>query len=382
MATSDGSTSDRLQTAQLVALVAETDSPVTERTLEFWRYQGLLPHPERTGQDGKRPVWTYAPETVDQLRALLHCRQQTKDPNVLRAALWYDGFPVLRACVRSSISAYLRQLQDICEKELTKRQSGPADDPEARWQAIQAVAGVLARRRSKGFPRLNRQALDERTAGIALTLGLLLGDEAAMRHLEADAPAVERLIGIDRGRRYKPGGAGPWLDGPPEEGLASFATMGSLDRLLAMVEGASDEKLEIARTLARTLLGGIAAFSKISDAFEGRDNASGMAGMRVFDDDPHAALVSVPLVLSILSSTEMAQNLGQIFTAIQSNVLPIKEQARELAAMSEGERAARLKNLPELPFVEQVRIKRLVAEFSDDAEPDLTDSLPGVTPSP
>jgi hypothetical protein len=32
--------------------------------------------------------------------------------------------------------------------------------------------------------------------------------------------------------------------------------------------------------------------------------------------------------------------------------------------------------------VEQVRIKRLVAEFSDDAEPDLTDSLPGVTPSP
>jgi hypothetical protein len=369
MVLSDGSTSDRLHTAQLVALAGETDSPFTERTLEFWRHQGLLPHPERSGQDGKRPVWTYPPETVYQLRALLHQRQQTKDPNVLRAALWYDGYPVETARVRSSISTYLRQLRDLCEKELGKRQSGAADDPEARWQAIQAVARVMARRRSKGFPRLNHQALDERTAAIALTLGLLLGDEAAMRHLEADAPAVERLIGVDRGRHYRPGGAGPWLDGPPEEGLASFATMGSLDRLLAVVEGASDEKLEIARTLARTLLGGISAFSKIADAFEGRDNASGMAGMRMFDDDPHAALVVVPLVLSILSSTELAQNLGQVLTAIESNVLPIEQQARELAAMSEGERAARLKNLAQLPFVEQVRIKRLVGEFSGGTEP-------------
>ena len=121
MAIVDGSTSDRLQTTQLLALAGETDSLVTERTLEFWRHQGLLPHPERSGQDGKRPVWTYPPETVDQLRALLHLRQQAKDPNVLRAALWYDGYAIETTRVRSSISAYLRQLRDICEKELAKR---------------------------------------------------------------------------------------------------------------------------------------------------------------------------------------------------------------------------------------------------------------------
>jgi hypothetical protein len=286
---------------------------------------------------------------------------------VLRAALWYDGFPVERACVRSSISAYLRQLRDICEKELAK-QAGTADDPAARWQAIQAVARVMAGRRAKGFPRLGRQALAERSSGIALTLGLLLGDEEAMRHLEADAPAVERLIGVDRGRRFRPNGAGPWLDGPPEEGLASFANMGSLDRLVAVVEGATDEELEVARNLAGTLLGGISAFSRIADAFDGRDNASGTAGMRMLDDDPHAALVVVPLVLSILSSTELAQNLGQVLSAIQSNVLPLEQQARELAALSEDERAERLKNLSQLPFVEQVRIKRLIVEFSADAK--------------
>jgi hypothetical protein len=364
MAYSDGSTSGRFQTPQILALAREIDPSLTERTLEFWRHQGLLPRPERSGQDGKRPIWTYPPETADQLRALLHQRQQTKDPNVLRGALWYDGYAVETARVRTSIGSYLRQLRDICEKELAKR-AGTADDPAARWQAIQAVARVIAGRRAKGFPRLGRQALTERSSGIALTLGLLLGDDESMRHLEADAPAVERLIGVDRGRRFRPNGAGPWLDGPPEEGLASFANMGSLDRLITVVDCATDQELEVARNLARTLLGGISAFSRIADAFDGRDNASGMAGMRMFDDDLHGALVVVPLVLSILSSTELAQNLGEVLTALQSNVLPLEQQARELAALSEDERAERLKNLSQLPFVEQVRIKRLVAEFSE-----------------
>jgi hypothetical protein len=211
---------------------------------------------------------------------------------------------------------------------------------------------------------MNRQALSDRAKGIALTLGLLLGDQEAMRHLEADAPAVERLIGIDRGRRFRPNGAGPWLDGPPEDGLVSFASMGSLDRLLAVVDGATDDELDVARDLARTLLGGISAFSRITDAFDGRDNASGMSAMRMLDGDPHAPMVIVPLVLSILTSTELAQNLGQVLTAIQSNVLPLEQQARELAALPEEVRFERLKNLSELPFVEQVRIKRLVAEFS------------------
>jgi DNA-binding transcriptional MerR regulator len=368
MASSNGSTSGRLQTAQLLDLAGETDRSVTERTLEYWRHQGLLPRPERSGQNGKRPVWDYPSETGDQLRALLRLRQQSKDPNVLRAALWYDGYPIETPRVRDSINTYLHQLRDICEKELTKR-AGTTDDPAARWQAIQAVSRVMAGRRAKGFPRLGRQALAERSTGIALTLGLLLGDEEAMRHLEADAPAVERLIGVDRGRRFRPNGAGPWLDGPPEEGLASFANMGSLDRLITVVDSASDKELEIARNLARTLLGGISAFSRIADAFDGRDNASGMAGMRMLDDDPHAALIVVPLVLSILSSTELAQNLAQILTALQSNVLPLEQQARELAALPEEQRAERLKNLSQLPFVEQVRIKRLVVEFSGGSEP-------------
>lgn len=61
-----------------MVLAGELDPAVTERTLEHWRHQGLLPHPKWSGQDGKKPVWTYPAVTVDQLRALLHWRRQTK----------------------------------------------------------------------------------------------------------------------------------------------------------------------------------------------------------------------------------------------------------------------------------------------------------------
>src|ERR1035437_9037770 len=361
---SDGSTSDRLRSSQLLALAGEIDPAATERTLEHWRHQGLLPHPERSGQDGKKPIWTYPPETAEQLRALLHWRSQTKDPNVLRTALWYDGYPVETARVRKSIRTHLIDLLATFEKDITKRQSGVPEDPAARWHASQAVARVLARKRGKRFPHLGRQALDERTAAIALMLGLLLNDEMAMRQLEADSPAVERLIGVDRGRRCRPAGAGPWLDGPPEEGLSSFVQIGSLARLITVTDSSTDRELEVARDLARTLLGGVSAFSRIADAVVGRDNASGMAGMRVLDGDPLAAMVIVPFVLSILSSAELAQNLGQVLGAIQSSVLPLEQQAKELAALSEEERSERLKNLSELPFIEQVRIKTLDVELS------------------
>jgi hypothetical protein len=365
MGSVNGSTSNHWKTPELLAVAVETDPTTTERTLEYWRNQGLLPHAERRGQDGKRPVWDYPPETSDQLRALLRLREQTKDPNLLRAALWYDGHAIETARVRGSIGSHLRQVRDTCEKELAKNHSGPAGDPAARWEAIQAVARVLARKRSQGFPRLNRQSLAERSAGIALTLGLLLGEGEAMRHLEADAPAVERLIGVDHGRRFRPNGVGPWLDGPAAEGLEGFSKIGSLDRLIEVVEGATDENLEAARGFAKVLLGGISAFSRIADALAGRDNASGMAGMRIFDGDPHEAVFVVPLVLSILGSTELAQNLGQVVGAIQTSVEPIEQQARELVAMTEEERDERMKNLSQLPFAEQLRIKRLMAEFAE-----------------
>lgn len=101
------STSGRLTTAGLLATAS--DPAITARTLEYWRNQGLLPKAERTGQDGKRPQWTYPPQAADQLRALLRLRAKTRDPDILRAALWFEGYPMDLDRVRASMGAVLRE---------------------------------------------------------------------------------------------------------------------------------------------------------------------------------------------------------------------------------------------------------------------------------
>ena len=219
------STSAFVQTADLLARAAEIDLAVTDRTLEFWRHQGLLPGPRRSGQNGKTPLWTYPTEAVDQPRALVRLRERRKDSNILRAALWSEGNSIEASGVRRSISTFLSQMQEICERELVKRLFG-ANDHDARWEAIRSVAKVLAGKRGKGLPGLTRQALSERIGAIVLTLGLVLGDEQPKQHLMLDASAVERLIRVGRGRRFRPNGARPRLDGPPAEGLEGFARFG------------------------------------------------------------------------------------------------------------------------------------------------------------
>ncbi|KJF16955.1 hypothetical protein [Acidithrix ferrooxidans] len=359
------STSPRLRTVDLIEIGRKIEPELTERTLEYWRNQNLLPSPVRSSQEGKRPIWTYPDETTDQLRTLLRLRKESRDPNVLRAALWFEGYPVKMTYVRKSIATYLRQLQATFEKELEKRRPQVADESEASWFAIEQVASKLARKRRKGLPRLARQPQADRIQAVALMLGLLFGNPSAMQHLEHDAPSVERLIGLDQGRRARPAGIGPWLDRSPEEGLEVFARVGNLSRLIEVIDIASDEELQLAATFSRNLLDGMTAFSKIADAFVGVDNTSGLAGIEPLQGNAYTAVVILPLFVSILRSAALVENLKQIVHSYQTNIIPLEQQAKELAALSEDDRIQRLKNLSELPFAEQLRIKRLIVKYSE-----------------
>jgi hypothetical protein len=355
-------------TADLLEIAVEIEPEVTERTLEFWRYEGLLPAGERTRQEGKRPVWTYPAEASEQLRALLEMRRKTTDPNVLRVVLWYKGYEIPIDRVRSSLGAYWRKVRAEFETQLDRHRPEAASEADARWLAIQKVARTMAGKKGKGFPRLGRQELAERIKGVALVIGVVLDNETAMQRLEADGGAAERLIGLDRARRFRPPGVEPWLDGPAHEGLVGFSNFGSLARLISVTDSATCEELELARNFGRTLSAGISAFSRIADAATGRVNASGVAAITMLEDDPYLALVIPPLIVSILRSPELAKNMMEIIDALQSKILPVEVAARELAGLSPEEQAERLSNLSSLPFVEQARVKRVVASFNPDQQ--------------
>jgi hypothetical protein len=198
-------------------------------------------------------------------------------------------------------------------------------------------------------------------------LGLLLADPLALEHLEADSPAVERLLGVDRGRRYRTDHTRPWLIGSPEEDLAVFANLGGLPHLIAVTEDATDEELQAARSFSRLLLDGLATFSKIADAFTGRDNASGMAMLGLVADDAGASAVMVPLFIAMLRAPGFVESIREISAALKSSVHPLEAQAKELATLPDTERAARLSRLSDLPFIEQVRVKRLLEAFTSEA---------------
>jgi hypothetical protein len=127
----------RVSTAELLAGV--TDSWITPRTLEYWRHEGLLPKAERTGQAGKRPEWTYPVAARDQLAHLLDLRHRTKQPDLLRATLWFRGFDVETSRARRSIAAVLTRTQAAILGEIEKRRDPSLPPEESRWAALEKV---------------------------------------------------------------------------------------------------------------------------------------------------------------------------------------------------------------------------------------------------
>lgn len=360
----------RVRSADLLALAVAIDPGVTARTLELWRNKGLLPHPERTGQDGARPVWTYPAEAATQLSALLELRKSTKELHILSAALWFEGFPVPTSRSRSAILTYLRGMREEIETELAKLgapEPDACDVSTARWQAIEAVARRLAGKRGKNALRVSRPSLDERTRAYALVIGLGLGEAGVTDRLTSDAPAFERTTGLDRGRRFRPAGTEPWISGPPEEGLARFLEFGSLPRLLSALETATDEALEAARASARMVVDGIALFSQLADAFAGYSNATGMAAVGVLRGDPTIRILSIAFIVSLTQDPVMRSNLGAIDTALATSVLPVAAKLQALAALPSGERATKLPGIDALPWPQRRALERAVESFQPDS---------------
>lgn len=360
----DGGSSEgtrRITTAELLATIK--DPAVSERTLEFWRHQGLLPKAERTGQQGKHPEWTYPSEAIDQLGALLRLRSKTKGPDQLRIGLWFEGYPVDIARVRTSIVDLLRHTLARVTKEVARRRDPNAVGDDASWTALEQVGRILAGKRGPNAPpRYGRQRREDRERAMTLLLGLALGDEGVTARLERDADRVERMIGLDRGRRSR-GGLPAWLGGPPGEGLGVFAHVGGLPALIETIRSVTDEELVASRSLARLLLDGITAFANITDAFTQVDNATGLRALTTFRGDPMGAVWMLTIVVAAGRSSMLNEGMRTVVDSLSQRIMPIDVQARKLAALNEEELRKRLPELDRLPFAEQMQVKRLIKKY-------------------
>lgn len=354
---------ERVTTFDLLA--ASGDPSITLRTLEFWRQEELLPRAERTGQHGKRPEWTYPVKAVSQLSSLIRLRAKTKNPNLLRAALWIDGYDISLESVRLSIVHVLQQQLQSATKEIDRHREASASGSDSDWAAIEKIAQKIARRRGgKALPRYGRQALGDRERAISLGLGLFLGVPAAESRLATDAVHFERMAGFDRGRRRR-GELGAWLTGAAELGLEDFASVGSLPALINTIKTSTDDELVLSQTLTKALLNGLAALSHFADALTGIDNATGLGAIAALRDEPMAVAWIVPFVISLSRTQDGGDQLQMIARTLGETIIPVEAKAREFAALDPDEQRQRLPGLDSLPFIERVRVNRLMEKLQE-----------------
>ncbi len=225
--------------ASLIALAAEDGHRVTARSLEQWRYRGLLP---RGKQPSGRAAWLYPPVSRNQLLRLLHWRAKTRSLDLILLALWVEGFNIDIADGRASLRAFV----DAWERELTRELDGAGDVSAA----IDALARKFAGKRgTAALPRVARMTADERVRACAYALAFAFNAEEEIERRKDDAPLLERMLGFRHGR-----GDGLASVVPLDEDTLRLAGLRPPGELRTILDSATDDEFEFVRRLLHVIV--------------------------------------------------------------------------------------------------------------------------------
>ncbi|MGV9456352.1 hypothetical protein [Streptomyces sp. NPDC003635] len=271
---------------------------MTDRRLEDFRRDGLMPRPVRVANDGRRPVWIYPTGSDRQLVRLLCWRQHTKRADVLRVVLWLEGFPLALDAVRTSASAVLDGLLHELDQALHAEASRQGLDPVAEQDtALYGVATTLAAQRgTNAVPRPIRVPAGERATAIAHLLQIFaLGKQPDVT--EEQARTIEKVLGVSPGRRQRVEDAGPWLTGPASA-LVGAADIVSLPRMAEALAEATDAQWQEARSPAAALFLQLPLATRALAAMTGKENVAGMGGLPAGDSEPLTGVLLIAFVLA------------------------------------------------------------------------------------
>ncbi|WP_159391579.1 hypothetical protein [Streptomyces viridochromogenes] len=281
----------------LRAAISAGFSTMTERRLEDFRRDGLVPRPVRAANEGRRPVWIYPPGSDRQLVQLLRWREHTQNVDVLRVVLWIEEFPLALDAVRASATAVLDGLLYEMERHLRAEASRHGLDPVAEQDTVvSAIATPMAAKRGKNaLPRPIRVPAGERSTAVAHLLQIfVLGEQPDVT--EEEAETIEKVLGVSPGRRQRVEDADPWLTGPANA-LVGAADFVSLPRMAEALADATDSEWEAARSPAAALFLQLPVVARALVATYGKENFAGMGGLTTFDEEPLMGVLLVAFAL-------------------------------------------------------------------------------------
>lgn len=219
----------------LIESAARGGHSVSNRMLQRWRGQGLLP-PGRRGKGGPA-VWLYPASSEHQLSRLLHWRSRSRHHRGILLALWVEGFPINLARVQEALPRFIDEWEEMSRREIMRAGQG------SETAAVAALGAEMARMRSKApVPHRARMSLAERERAYAYMAASILASEDELRDRDEDIPALERLLGLRTGRD---GGLSRELGLRDEKGKADRVPTPAQAR--AALTSARDEEFELAR---------------------------------------------------------------------------------------------------------------------------------------
>jgi hypothetical protein len=338
---------DEPDSAALRLAAVHAGSEISDRMLETFRSQELIPRPRRVGYRGHAPEWRYPSGTERQLIALLRWRRHTKDAGLLKILLWLDGHEIPASGVRDAIAGQLRSMAEAMEHEITlqmRRLGLDSANDSDRLRAIEALAtSMAAKRGTSPIPRYGRMRADERAHAVALMIRLFgLGE--TIEGTAAEAQAIERVLGMTpNGRHRTIGDTGPWLTGPAEDMFTSVDVAG-LPRLIEVISDASDNELATARQHSVALFRYLPLMARMIEALSDDPNYTGLASLSQLEQHPELSIYIVPLVISMLRAG-WNESLGAISSALQP-MPQLAEQAQRILDMPTATIHANLANQP------------------------------------
>ncbi|WP_159041793.1 hypothetical protein [Streptomyces aureus] len=256
-----------------------------------------MPRPVRVGNDGRRPVWIYPPDSDRQLLRLLRWRERTLDVDVLRVVLWVEDFPLALDAVRASAAVVMddlsHEVEQLLRAEASRQGLDPVDDQDA---VVGAVAATMAAKRGKNaLPRPIRVPADDRATAVAHLLQIFaVGTRPDVT--EDEAETIEKVLGVSPGRRQRVEGAEPWLTGPASliVGAADFV---SLPRMTEALADATDAEWEEVRSVAAALFLQLPVVTRAVAAQTGKGNLAGLGAYAALDSEPLFAVLLIAFAL-------------------------------------------------------------------------------------
>jgi hypothetical protein len=337
---------DWIDARRLIALAAEHGYPVSARSLELWRYRGLLPRGE---QPTGRAAWVYPPVSGSQLLRLLHWRVKTRSLDLILITLWIEGFQIDIANARASLRAFV----DKWEQEMTRELDGAGDVSSA----IEALARKFAGKRGKAaLPRIVRMTSDERIRACAYVLAFAFNDEEEIGRRRADAVLFERMLGLRSGR-----GGGLATALPLDEDTLRLAGLRPPGELRAMLDSATDDEFEFVRRLLHAIVVWLPLLiPQFVQHFGEKARPVGAITEKLFTDLPaeHYAFAAIGMLASLNAKGHAADDLRRQL----STVTPVAINLDVLATLEPEKRRHAFDRLPPQ---DQVQIAGELARHRD-----------------